>query len=62
MQYGRFLGSKFQPYGIAKLSEGGVHYWRGSLDLNGDDFDQTNGLIPNFPYLDLISAAASAAS
>jgi len=54
IQYGSFFGSRFQPYGVAKISDDGVHYWRGSLDLNGPDFDQAHGLIPNFPLLDLI--------
>jgi len=60
IQYGSFAGSKFQPAGIAKLGDADefghcdVHYWRGSLDLNGSDFDQANGLTPNFPMLDLI--------
>lgn len=55
IQYGSFVNCKFQPVGIAKLSNDGVHYWRGSLDLNGADFDQARGLTPNFPYLDLIN-------
>ena len=60
IQYGSFVGSKFQPAGIAKLGDGDefgdreVHYWRGSLDLNGSDFDQANGLTPKFPLLDFI--------
>jgi hypothetical protein len=60
IQYGSFAGSKFQPAGVAKLSDkdelgySGVHYWRGPLDLNGSDFDQAEGLTPNFPMLDLI--------
>jgi len=53
IQYGRFNGKQFQPYGVAKLGDG-VHYWRGPLDFNGPDFDQANGLIPKFPLLDLI--------
>ncbi|HEY8098153.1 MAG TPA: hypothetical protein VIE65_18995 [Methylobacter sp.] len=60
IQYGSFAGLKFQPAGVAKLGDAdelghsGVHYWRGSLDLNGPDFDPINGLTPNFPVLDLI--------
>lgn len=54
IQYGSFSYSKFRPVGVAKISNNGVHYWRGSLDLNGSDFDQVSGLIPNFPCLDLI--------
>jgi hypothetical protein len=60
IQYGSFVGTKFQPAGVAKLSDrdelgaSGVHYWRGPLDLNGSDFDQAEGLTPNFPMLDLI--------
>ncbi|WP_354048739.1 hypothetical protein [Bradyrhizobium sp. LB12.1] len=54
VQYGRFKGSNFQTLGVAKLSDDGVHYWRGPLDLNGPDFDQSDGLIPNFPLLNMI--------
>ncbi len=60
IQYGSFAGSRFQPVGIAKLGDAdefghrGVHYWRGSMDINGSDFDQFDGLTPNFPMLDLI--------
>jgi hypothetical protein len=60
IQYGSFVGSKFQPAGIAKLGaqnelgDREAHYWRGSLDLNGSDLVQPEGLIPNFPMLDLI--------
>ena len=51
IQYGSFLGTSFQPRGIAKLDDTGVHYWRGTLDLNGPEFlDQE--LLPNFPMLD----------
>lgn len=54
IQYGHFTNSSFQPVGVASLSgsDNGVSYWRGPLDLNGSDFDQANGLIPLFPYLD----------
>lgn len=54
VQYGRFKGSNFQTLGVARMSDDGVHYWRGSLDLNGPDFDYSEGLIPNFPLLDMI--------
>lgn len=54
IQYGRFNGKRFQPYGVAQLDDA-VHYWRGPLDLNGPAFDQANGLISNFPLLDLLS-------
>jgi hypothetical protein len=39
--------------GVAKIDDSGVHYWRGSLDLNGPDFAQAE-LLPNFPLLYLI--------
>ncbi|MGP0104337.1 hypothetical protein [Rhodoblastus sp.] len=60
IQYGSFAGSKFQPAGIAKLGDRDefghreVHYWRGPMDLNGSDFDQSGGLVPNFPMIDFI--------
>jgi hypothetical protein len=60
IQYGSFGGLKFLPAGVAKLGDADelgyreVHYWRGSLDLNGSNFDPLNGLTPNFPVLDLI--------
>lgn len=55
-QYGEFKGKNFQPMGVAVIgnSGSGVHYWRGPLDLNGPDFDQTYGLLPLLPYLNNI--------
>lgn len=53
IQYGSFAGSRFRPMGVAKIDDSGVHYWRGSLDLNGPDFAQAE-LLPNFPLLYLI--------
>lgn len=41
------------PAGAAKITDHSVHYLRGKLDLNGHDFDQSNGLVPNFPLLNL---------
>lgn len=55
IQYGRFRGSNFQPFGIIKTDAAGVHYWRGPLDLNAPPFEPGTGLVPNFPYLDLDS-------
>lgn len=56
IQFGEFRGTRFQPYGVANLGDSvrGVRYWRGPLDLNGDDFDQADGLVARFPYLDQI--------
>jgi len=56
IQYGDFKGKTFQPAGVAEMgsTSKGVHYWRGPLDLNGEAFDQDKGLLPRFPYLDLI--------
>jgi hypothetical protein len=53
IQYGHFKNQNFQPVGVASLSasDKGVNYWRGPLDLNGNDFNQESGLIPRFPYL-----------
>lgn len=61
IQYGNFKNDRFQPVGVAMLGDTpqGVHYWRGPLDLNGPDFDQTEGLVPRFPYLDLIGVNPS---
>jgi hypothetical protein len=53
IQYGSFFGSRFQPHGVAKITDGEAHYWRASLDLNGPDFDQVKGLVPVFPLLNL---------
>jgi hypothetical protein len=55
IQFGSFDHNKFRPAGVAQLGTEGVHYWRGPLDLNGPAFDQENGLISNFPLLDLLS-------
>ena len=54
IQYGDFKGSTFQPRGVAELGSTPQGVWRGPLDLNGDAFDQEKGLLPRFPYLDLI--------
>lgn len=54
IQYGAFRGHDFVVYGVATLTNGGVHYWRGPLDLNGPAFDQPGSLLPNFPLLDMI--------
>ena len=55
IQYGSFYGTMFRPAGIAKYKNGNVHYWRGPLDLNGSDFDQSGGgFHPNFPLLNFI--------
>lgn len=54
LQYGSFKGANFIVSGVADMSQGQVHYWRGPLDLNSEAFTQTGSLLPSFPYLDLI--------
>jgi hypothetical protein len=52
IQYGHFDNSKFKLSGIVELSES-VHYWRGALDVNSDDFLSTNDtLIPGLSFID----------
>lgn len=54
IQYGSFSGSNFVVSGVAVMTQGEVHYWRGPLDLNGAAFNQAGSLLPSFPYLDMI--------
>lgn len=56
IQYGEFRGQSFQPFGVAEIGKETrqVHHWRGPLDLNGPDFDSEAGLLPHFPYLDML--------
>jgi hypothetical protein len=54
IQYGSFNGSNFVVSGVAVMTQGEVHYWRGPLDLNGAAFNQAGSLLPSFPYLDMI--------
>lgn len=54
IQYGAFQEEKFVVSGIAVITGGQVHYWRGPLDLNSSSFNQQGSLITNFSYLDLI--------
>lgn len=54
IQYGSFRGSNFVVSGVAVMTQGGVHYWRGPLDLNSAAFNQSGSLLPSFPYLDMI--------
>jgi len=54
VQYGSFRGANFAVCGVAVLTDGEVHYWRGPLDLNGPEFVQPGSLVTNFLYLDMI--------
>ncbi|MCM2505494.1 hypothetical protein NDN16_17645 [Aureimonas altamirensis] len=57
IQFGEFKDRQFQPMGVAVLgnSQAGVHYWRGPIDLNADEFNSAQGPLPRFPLLDRIS-------
>jgi hypothetical protein len=55
IQYGSFISSTFVIKGVAVQMDGQIHYWRGPIDLNGDAFVPGRGLLPLFPYLDMIS-------
>lgn len=52
IQYGEFRENKFAVFGVLEYGQK-VHYWRGALDLNSEDFmaDHTN-FIPGLTYLD----------
>jgi len=53
LQYGYFKGQSFQTYGIFELDDGGVHYWRGPLDLRSPEFDNAESFILSYPLIDL---------
>jgi hypothetical protein len=53
IQYGDLDGNKFRPHGVLEIKDGQVHYWRGILDLNSEDFTKATSLLPNLPYVDL---------
>lgn len=57
IQFGEFKGRQFQPMGVATLgdSQAVVHYWRGPIDLNADEFNLAQGPLPRFPLLDIVS-------
>lgn len=55
IQYGNFNGKHFKVYGITEFDQlaGKVHYWRGALDINSDDFmNSKRSLVPGLPYID----------
>lgn len=57
IQYGEFKDQRFRVCGIAEFNEaeGTPHYWRGALDMNGEDFMGSvsqHCLIPGFSYID----------
>ncbi|CAE6694371.1 hypothetical protein R69619_00405 [Paraburkholderia nemoris] len=52
IQYGCFEAGRFVVNGIVEFDEG-VHYWRGALDLNSDEFMSGNeSFVPGFTYID----------
>jgi len=58
IQYGRFNASRFVVYGIVGFDEPDapfprqVHYWRGALDLNSEEFLKGHGsFFPGVPYI-----------
>jgi|SRR5271165_5916074 len=53
IQFGHFEGSTFRVAGIAEPVGQCLHYWRGPLDLNGEEFDREKGLIPRLPNIAL---------
>jgi len=55
VQYGCFKGSQFVVYGLIELGDD-VHYWRGGLDLNSEEFMAgESSFVPGFPYIDPLS-------
>lgn len=51
IQYGCFEGQKFKIFGIAEFKDA-VHYWRGALDLNSNEFMAADDiLVPNLKYI-----------
>lgn len=52
IQYGQFEGREFKISGIVELNNG-VHYWRGALDLNSNEFmGRHDALVPGLKYID----------
>ena len=55
IQYGSFIDKSFVIKGVAVQIDGQIHYWRGPIDFNSDAFFPGRGLLPLFPYLDMVS-------
>ncbi len=57
IQFGEFKDKQFQPMGVAVLgdSHSDVHYWRGPIDLNANEFNLAQGPLPRFPLLDRVT-------
>lgn len=53
MQYGDLNANRFRLFGMSEVENGQVHYWRGMLDLNSEEFTNSMSLVPNFPSVDL---------
>lgn len=54
IQYGKFEGREFKISGIVEF-ENGVHYWRGALDLNSNEFMGADAVVPGLKYIDPFS-------
>lgn len=54
IQYGCFKSTGFVVYGMVELTDAAnVHYWRGAIDLNSQEFMDGHGtFIPGFPFVD----------
>ena len=53
IQYGDFDANRFRPHGVFQIKDGLAHHWRGLLDLNSLQFQNSTGLVPNFPLIDI---------
>lgn len=54
IQYAKFAGERFQTYGVWEQDDdGGVHYWRGPLDLHSPDFNNDDTFLLGYPLIDL---------
>ncbi|MBB2187826.1 hypothetical protein [Gluconacetobacter liquefaciens] len=53
IQYGDLDANRFRPHGVIEINGNNVHYWRGLIDLNSEEFTNSTSLIPNIPHIDL---------
>ncbi len=55
VQYGEFRGNQFVVFGVLEVGNE-VHYWRGALDLNSEDFTTGHTIItPGIPFIEPFS-------
>lgn len=53
IQYGTFKSGKFETCGIVNYHDGDVHYWRGGLDINSNEFTGSyDTFISSYPFID----------